>query len=161
MPVAYDLQFTFRDAKAQTSRMKIHVPSTSTIANLQSFVSAIAADLDAITDGLLVSAEVNIKIALPGGLKASPVAGCDVEMGALFSYRDSLGLTTRTRVPTFKQSLVIPTSRAVDTANANVTNFNNKMISGNSTILPCSRVENDITALISAKEQYVKSRNVA
>jgi hypothetical protein len=32
------------------------------------------------------------------------------------------------------------------------------MISGNSSVVPCSRVETDITSLISAKEQYVKSR---
>lgn len=161
MAVAWDLQFTIRDAKAQISRMKIHVPSTSTIANISAYVSAIAADLDAITDGLLVSAEVNVKIALPGGLKTAPVAGSDVESGALFSFRDTLGLTSRTRVPTFKQSMVSATSRAVDTANSFVTNFVNKMVIGANSILPCSRVESDLTSLISAKEQYVKSRNTA
>jgi len=86
MPLVSIASFSIRDADGDTKSLPIYLPDTLTLANLQSFVDDFSADLDAAIAGVIDSVSVTVAATLPGGLRTTPVAGSEVERGALLSY---------------------------------------------------------------------------
>lgn len=69
---------------------KFYIVNSSAPATYQSDLAAFAAALiplyDAVTQDQILSAWMHIPVALPGGLKASPVVGSNNEIGALEKF---------------------------------------------------------------------------
>jgi hypothetical protein len=62
------------------------VDPTASFDTVDGILATFLANLDAVTDGQIISSEVVVLPALPGGLKASPGAGSRVEQTGIFDY---------------------------------------------------------------------------
>jgi hypothetical protein len=148
---AYSVQISWRDGRGKTAVQRIHVPSDSTIAEIEAWFDAAIVELDPITDAVCDAASVSIDLSLPGELTTTPGADSKVENGALFIFGCAGGYFTRTRVPAIKNTIMVDNSTSVDTSNEDVAAWLTLMITGDGTVLPCDAREADITSLVSAK----------
>lgn len=159
MPLPLKLQYSIRDAKGITSRTLVHIPTATTVANATTFAQAFAEVIDALIKGQVTSVDLCIGLDISGyDIKDTPDAASDVEEGAVFTYQDALGLLFRQRLPTFDETFVLAGTRQVDTANAGVQAYTDLITDGNGTVAPTAQAGSDLTALITAKEQFVKNR---
>lgn len=71
--------------QAETSVYALVDPTTSFTTILTQFNTWLA-DLDACTDGQIIGSELEVLPALPGGLKAAPVAGSRVEQTGVLAF---------------------------------------------------------------------------
>src|SRR5574337_1806557 len=100
---------TLQDADGDQASVPLYVSyddAVATLAALSAYMAGRCAEIDAITDPQIVRQSLLLQTALPGGLKAAPVAGSDVERTGLITFN----LTTPTGkafgldVPGFKAS---------------------------------------------------------
>jgi hypothetical protein len=63
--------------------------STGLLADITAFANAYAALLDLVTQSYISRIQFVIEEALPGGLKTSPTAGSNGNVGALLNYKDN------------------------------------------------------------------------
>lgn len=86
----------------------LSIADTQTIDDLNTAMAAILTDLDAVTGAVIANATVNIDVTLPGGIKATPIAGSEVERGALFNW-SQLGIKYKfgILVPALRSTLIV------------------------------------------------------
>lgn len=100
--VAYDrINFRVKDSESDTKEATywVNIPTGHTVAEIQAYANAIAPEVDALTGGKLMSADVTLALTLPGGLKATPVAGILNERGGLITF-DTTGVRAQSvRIP--------------------------------------------------------------
>lgn len=80
---------TLQDADGDQASLPLYVKyddATATLAAIAAYMAATVGDLDAVTDAQIVKQSFLIQTALPGGLKAAPVAGSDVERTGLITF---------------------------------------------------------------------------
>lgn len=158
------ISYTIADEKGVSSTTFLSLPDTFSLANTLEFAQDMALLIDAIVNGKITHIGACYQVTLPGGLKAAAVANSDVEEGARFSFATSGGHFTRMRLPTFKETLLSPASKDVNLTDADVAAFVNAMISGIAepapaqTLIPCDSRAEDITAISTARELFVKDR---
>lgn len=122
-------------------------------------------DLEPIIDGRIVSAQWII----PVGFDFTPQAAdpnSDVEEGATFLWYTDDGYSTRTRVPTFKEALLVAGTRVVDLTAGAVQDWVNTVLDGPDALagVPEDRFNmttnrgEDITILRAAYEVFKASR---
>lgn len=88
------ISFRIQDAKsAATSRVRnvqsasFFVPaSTYTLADITAYHNALAAAVDAVSEGVIIDSSIQLSPTLPAGLKSSAVANSDVQEGGLIGY---------------------------------------------------------------------------
>jgi hypothetical protein len=148
---AFSVQLSWQDGAGRKAVQRIHVPSGLTIAQIETWFDAMIAELDPVTDCVLVGASVSVELSIPGGLKASAAADSKVENGALFSFLCAGNYYTRTRLPAIKDTMMVDNSTAVDTSDEDVAAWLTLMTTGDGTVAPCDSREADITSLVSAK----------
>lgn len=164
MPRAY-VYYTYRDAKGETGRNEISFPVAVDIGVLQAFLSSTALLIDAVTRCQIINAGIGLEINLAaiGGLKTAPIAGSDVEEGAVFTFGTSADSLTRFRIPGFDETFVDDTSRAVDIAATAVDALVDRITAGHTVgltnVSPSDQYGNDVTSLYSARESFQSSRN--
>lgn len=109
--------------------------ATATLASLLTAVQLRATNLDGVTDGKIESMAVTLYWALPGGLKADPAVGSDVEETALMTFTSTApgGKVFSEDIPAAAQAIFV--GRTVDAANANVVNYVNALKSQAGTIV--------------------------
>lgn len=159
MAVTVCLSVTIRDEKQSLATLSICFPGATTLAAAETFANTWLVSLKALILGEIVSARVYADIAIPVAAQGGPEDGADVEEGGLFIFRDANGFQSRVRVPTFKETLIQGGSRLIETGDPDVTTFVNQVIAGLAGTNPSTSHGDDITALYSAKEQFVKSRS--
>lgn len=159
MALPIKLQYSVKDAKGIVSRTLVHIPDGTSLANATTYAGDLAAVIDALIKGQIVSVDICVGVDLSGlGLKSSPDAASDVEEGAVFTYKTALGLLFRQRLPTYDEATIEPGTRQVDLANAGVEAYTDLIVTGNGTVAPVAQAGGDLTAISSAKEQFVKNR---
>lgn len=156
----YRLWVRILDDDGDTATLTINIPGSFTLTEAQGFAADILPYLDAITDGAIQEAGISVAVTLPGGLQANPVQYCDVQRGALFSWRTENNYNTSFRVPAFTPSKFSTGSKNVDTEDADVTNFVTSIITGTDVggtmVTPSDYRGDDITALVKAVESFRK-----
>lgn len=156
--MAVSVLFTIRDDKGARSLVEIYLPSATTIALAQDFIDDVAPLIEALITGAIERVGICLSGALPGGLRANPLAGSDVEEGARFIFNSAGGFSTSLRIPTFDEQYVLDNSNLVDTAAGAVTSFVAGMTAGLATVQPTDYRSADITSLKSAREDFQRSR---
>lgn len=79
--------FTITDADGDTKSVPIYFEvGTISQEDIEAAMQTMAADMDAVIDGKITAMHLTLEVALPGGLKASPVANSEVEKGALLTF---------------------------------------------------------------------------
>lgn len=89
------------DADGDTKRVQVFLPAATTQAAIVTFSDSFCALLDEVIDGQIVEPQYTISIPVPGGLKASPVANCEVQKGALLSFLNASRYKWGQYVPTW------------------------------------------------------------
>lgn len=81
--------------------------ATATLSSLQTYAQATAVLLDAVTAGKITGVSLTLFQTLPGGLKANPIAGSDVEETGLFTYNTTIANRSYGEdIPAIEQSLL-------------------------------------------------------
>lgn len=164
--MALEVLYTIRDGKGQTSTMEIALPSTLTLAKAIAFAGDMALLINNIITGAITRIGIALMIDLPSGLRATPLTTSDVEEGARFQFRTNQGHYTSLRIPTFSEGKIVPGSRQVDLTDGQVAAFVTGMVNGididptagTDIVQPSDKRNEDIVALVSAKEQFMSSR---
>lgn len=80
------LSVSVMDASQGVKAIPIYFPTSVTVANLQTYLTALAPLLDACIDAKIIQAQATTQLTLPGGIKTDAVVGNTVHEGALFSF---------------------------------------------------------------------------
>lgn len=144
------------DDDGTPGNVNIFLPSTLTLANIQTFADTFIVKLDAVTGCKIDSASVALALTLPGGLKAGAVAGTPVQWGANFSF-DAADTPYRwtLHIPGVDQGIVVGDS--IDVAPQYVVDFIAAMVDGVATFEPTDRYGNDLEALLGAVVSFRKA----
>lgn len=143
------------DDGGKTDTVKVYVPDSLTIDQVQAWVNVFLPDLDVVTAAKINRAGVNLGLTLPGGLKANPVADRPVNNGANFSF-DAADTPYRhtIRVPSIDAGLV--DGEVLDIADALLDDFKLDLVTGDGTVAPCDEYENDLTAFLTGDLSFHK-----
>lgn len=153
MAVVSVLSYQFTDADGNKKTLPVYVPASATLANLQAFSDALAALLDDHTDAQITAISATVGLTTPGGLKSEPVAGSNVQEGALLSF--GLAASNYTHgmfIPGFAQADF--TGSEVD--DENITDLIAQIVTGSNSVAPTSREGLDIDAYVDGKKRFRK-----
>lgn len=147
MALVNQLSYKIVGDQGDTKTLVFYFPAAATVAQITSFSDDMAALLNAVIDGVIEAATITLNIALPGGLRTTPVADSDVHTGAL--------LTFTANGTTFKFSHYIPTWRdwtddLVNLAGTGVSAFISEIEDGDGTISPSDRFANDLVTNVAS-----------
>jgi hypothetical protein len=156
----YRLWIRILDNDGDTSTATFNIPDTNDYDDVLEFADAFIPLVDAVVLGEIQEAGISFSLTLPGGLKATPGVGCDVQNGALFSFATTGGYRTSVRLPSFDTAMYGANSKDVDTEDADVAAFTQAMISGivatGGTVSPSDYRGDDINALVKAVQSFRK-----
>lgn len=161
MPV--ELNFTVTDGKGATSLVTFNLEDGFSVADYTELATALLATLKNISTGAYIKASLCVGLALVG-LETQQDAGVqsDVEEGARFIWQSDPNFSTRVRLPTFDEALIVANSREVDIANPTVDSFLGDIEDGITTaggVIGFTDYRGaDIIALRSALESFQRSR---
>lgn len=155
--------WTVQDAKGKTSVTKVNFPDSTDIAILKMFASSTIGLLDPLMKGRIIEAGIGLSVDISAATrKAAPLPDSDVEEGARFQWNTVSGAVTGFRVPTFDEAKLVTGTRNVNTADAQVAAFVNRITDGQTqgliNVSPSDDRGSDINALKSARESFTSSR---
>lgn len=156
---------TIRDAKTlATARVRNKQVSSEfindtamTLADITAHHDEFIQKLDDVTDGVIESSSITIYPALPAGLKASPVAGSDVQEGASLSFAvTGSNYSEAFRVPAIKSTLLGADGQSVPNA-GDMATFITFLTGGGTSAHPAvDKAGVDIAAFIAGKKSFRK-----
>lgn len=159
----YNISYSILDGDGDVDTVAVKVIAAShTIAQVQEAAQDLAALIDPIIDGKITGIAITLEASLPGGLKASPVAGSENQRGALFSFNlDGSPYRYSVRLPAFKESLFA--GKSVDVEDADVDAFVDAMTGGiavdaggGATVEPANPFEFELASLANAVKSFRK-----
>lgn len=132
MAVTGTLTVTFQDEKGRKATASVNVPSTQNPADagFLTNVADVVGAMHDLTDCRIVGIQLSVPIALPVGLRTSPVAGSDVEEKAAFRYASADPFYSGFEIPGYNESANLPNSAQLDPANEDVDTLNATIIAG-------------------------------
>ncbi len=149
---------TILDADGNHSSYVIHLPlGALTLAAITSFAQYVASTTDLVSDGKITSVRATVEVDLPGGLKANPVAGSNVQEGGLVQF-DVTGspYAHSVRVPSWKQAAF--TGKEINWGDAGATAWRLMMLNGHlddgMMVIPCDPHELDLINVVSGKKSF-------
>lgn len=160
------LVLTVLDGKDLESQMLLNITNTSDTTDIddQLEVARIVQTLvDPLITGAIIRCGLIVDVELDPGIKTTADVDSDVEEGGLFIWNSDSGHNTQTRLPTFSEAKLLPSSRIVDLSDVDVSAFNDAIIDGIE-VTPPRLIEfqdnrgDDITLLRQARETIGKSR---
>ncbi len=150
--------YRIADADGDTSSMSIKIPlGTLTLAELVEYAEEMAVLIDDCIDGVIQEITIQTSVSLPGGLQASPIAGCEVQKGALLSFV-AAGTPYRfsVRVPAFTPAMFV--ANAVDGTDDDViallAGFTAGLDATGTQVQPCDKYENDLTSYLEGVKSF-------
>jgi hypothetical protein len=119
MAVVDVLSYTVQDAAGKQKTFAQYIATGTTVTDIQDIVNTGAPLLDAVVDGKIISAQVQLALDLPGGLKADAVDENRVREGALLDYTaDDTSYRQSFFVPSAKNDDFVADSDDVDNSGA-------------------------------------------
>lgn len=157
------LVYSIQDAKGKISTTKLNFPVNVDIGVLQTFAASTATMINNIIKGKIVDAGIGIAVDLSSAtIRATPDPNSDVEEGARFSWNSAVGAITSFRLPTFDEAFLVDGTKVVDTADATVDAFVDRITEGQTVVAtnvsPSDDRGSDIETLASARESFTASR---
>lgn len=158
MAIPVTVSFTITDGKGEQSTLGIHLPSGTTVADAQTFVSGMDNLLAAIIDGGIAQASVTVPLSTEFLLSAAGV-NSDVQEKALFVWKAINSASKASlSVPTILESVFVAGSKLIDVTNVDVAAFLAAMLNGITGISPVNIADVDLSQLITAREAWGKYR---
>lgn len=165
--LAAGLVLTIEDRKGKKSTTIIHLPpNLPNLGRYQAIAGNWMDSVDRVIKGRIVYAGITFGMELEGGIRTEADPLSDVEEGARFVFNTLNGYKTQFRIPTFDETKIIEGTREVNLTDADVETLLENVIDGiddddtvvvNRQNVTDNRGE-DIVALVSAKESFVRSR---
>lgn len=152
----YLISVAIVDATGDRKTAQVYIdPGTATLAQLTTWAQGLASVLDAVSDGAIQDINLSLSIPLPGGLDDTPVAGTDIQRGALFGF-DAANTAYRHSVwvPAFADGSF--SGDVVDEANAGVQAFEDYLTTTVNTIRASDKYGNHLNAEISGVKSFRK-----
>lgn len=164
--MAFTIVYTIKDEKGAQSSTEVNLPATTAFADVVIFAAEMAKLISPLISGQITRIGVAFMVDLPGVLPVAPAGGSDVEEGGRFNFATVNGFRTSLRVPTFLETKVTPNSDTIDQTDGDVLAFVGAItggidltgVGGSGTVQPSDKREEDITALTTAREQFMASR---
>jgi len=152
------ISWTIQDADGNQTTFPLYfVLGSLSIANIQTYVNFFSPLLDAVTDGLITRARVQLEFGLPDGLKTDAVALSNIQEGGLIAWDvDGTTLGYSQYVPAFFQDGF--TGKEINFANTDVGNFVVGQLAGSSTVTSTDKYGNEVTATTSGRKRFRKFR---
>lgn len=147
------------DADGHSKSVMFQAPlAAQTLVELTTAAQGLATDIDACVDGVLTSITVNVATALPGGIKSSAVANCDIEKGALLTFIASgTPYVWSAYLPTWKNTLLSgDTVTNTGVAATLITAITTGIGSGGGLVAFSDRYGNDLTSYKAGSERFRK-----
>lgn len=148
------------DADGDTSTFALNFPNIFSLTEVIGFATGFIPLVDAIIHGCITEAGVTVSVTLPGGIKLTPDANCDVQHGAQFAFRTENAYVTGFRLPSFMPALFAAGSKNVDTEDLDVDAFLDALRDGidvgGTMIQPSDYRGDDIQTLIKGVESFRK-----
>jgi hypothetical protein len=160
MAHAVKLIYTIKDNKGKLATFEVKVPTGLTVANYIEFAQELGTLAVAVTTGQIVNVGVAITVDILPGWPVAPGLTSDVEEKGAFQYLAAGNWRTGVNLPTLSDLVVQDGSDNLDLADAAVLAWNTAMVDGillpvgAITVQPCDSRENDISALIFARERF-------
>ncbi len=152
------------DSKGKQSTITFNHPLNVDIGALKSAIRSTVQLIDAVIRGKIISASISLEVNLPAGLglKATAIAGADIEEGVRFTFGTTSGSETQFRIPTFAETFLNDLG-VLDAVNATVDAFVQRIITGQNIgvgtdITPSDAYGDDVTTYISGLESFASSR---
>lgn len=162
-----ELYFTVADEKDAKSTIAIPLPDSVGLTNIAAAVQGFGSLLEPLIQGQILTAGARVEVDI-SGFGWSGVAGLnsDVEEGARFVFRSVTSLLKSLRLPTFNESKFNAQSADVDLTDTDVAAFATAMTAGldltgtggTGTASPVNIHGDDLDELVSAKENFTRSR---
>lgn len=152
-PVRFSL--TVQDRDKNKGRAEISFPSTISIVDLVTNLTAIEALIAALTDGYIVDGTIGIDLRQTTVAGTPPPETSDVERKGSFVFKTAVeGSFAKIEVPSFVNTAVIDKTNLIDESNVAVAAFVAFMTGGlgGLTGAPVNGPGNDITELVNAKK---------
>lgn len=153
-----------RDSKGAESEFKFNHPLNVDLGALKNTIRSTAALIDAVLTGQIVGAGITLIVNLPGslGLKASAIAGADIEEGVRFSFETTVGSHTLFRIPTISETWLNDAGNLVYVASDAMDDLIQRILQGVTQGLinasPSDAYGNDITDFLAGTESFLASR---
>jgi hypothetical protein len=151
------LSLRVRDDAGKAGNIKVFVPDSVTIAQLETYAIAFAEAADSVTGAKIeaASARMNLDIS-SASLKATAIADHPVQWGAIIGYSAAGTPYRHTQlIPAVDQGLV--DAGDFDVGDALVTALTALMVTGNGTVVPSDEYENDLTAVLGGEVTFRKA----
>jgi hypothetical protein len=117
-------QFTYgfkdRNKNTRGTTISFALPDTTTLAELQTFADYIGVRAAAVSDATYLGASIAIGTREDPEPTGLAVVGSDVERKGSFTFRNSGGGASTIKIPSFKSSMVLDGSNAINTADTAV-----------------------------------------
>jgi len=114
-----------------------YLPTGLTVVQYQAWITALAPLLDAVTGSVLVDASITVDLTLPGGLKATPVAGALNERGGLIGWDTTGNYGDSQRIPAILQTIM--TGDSFSLSDADIVALTTLMQVGSGSAIPTNR----------------------
>lgn len=163
MAIAPKIIVTIRDDKGKTATTEIKIPTGITLANMIEFAREMAILIDGITRGVIINVTIGIGIDLSAlSLASNAFSDADVEEKGSFQFFTETGFYTTVNIPCWDDDDTVVGSDAVDEVDIDVAAFIAAMTDGieledESVVEPCDSREDDIVALVWAREKFRSS----
>jgi len=157
--------WSIQDAKGKISVSKVNFPAGVDMGVLRlNFIPTTATLINALIKGKIVSAGVGLEVDLSGAtIRATPDPDSDVEEGAYWPFRAANNAEAAFRLPTFDEAKFVSGSTSVDTADADVIAFRDRILAGQTVgltnVSPSTEHGDDLTVADPAYEQFKASRS--
>lgn len=148
--------FTIKDATGDTKSVAVYFePASATLAQIQSWVTALSALIDNLTDGVLIAANLTIGATLDAGVKTEVTGDPDIQRGALLGFSaDGTAYRHSLWIPAFLDAAF--TGDVVDLDNAGVQALEAWLNTPTNGIQGTDKYDNDIVALLEGVKSFRK-----
>lgn len=134
------INFRLQDAESDVRRATapIYVPTGFTLAQYQTFATAAAPILDAVTGSVITDIDLNVALTVPGsGIKTTPVANALNERGGLLGMDTSGQFNDSFRIPAILWSIM--TGDDFSLADTDIAALALLLTAGDSVVFPRTR----------------------
>lgn len=157
--MAIAVTVTIRDGKGKRATTRVHIPSSTDVADMIEFAQEFGQVLANTMTGTVE--RIGACLDIPVNFSSLAAPDSDVEEGAQLQFQTAGGYHTGFRIPTFDEGKILANSDVVDQTDGAVTALVNLMVGGFTTtstqlVLPCDSREDDIVQLTSAIEAFKK-----
>lgn len=152
------------DSKGKEGRVTFNHPLSVDIAVLKTAIREAAGQIDALIKGKVIGAGIELVVNLGSGLtlKASAIAGSDIQEGVRFAFGAASGGQSTFRVPTVEEDWLTDAGTLDFTSGDDMDDIIQRITvgvtSGLNTANPSDAYGSDLTTFVAGTESFLASR---